>query len=296
MMQKLRELIGPLSYVWNHRLFTIAGVKITTGNLLIALILLLFAARLARMITKFINNRLIVKFVDDKSSQVTYQTFAFYASLASVVALSLTIAGIPLTVFTVVGGALAIGVGFGSQNIVNNFISGMIILVEQPIKVGDLVEVDGQIGSVQSIGTRSTKIKNGDNKIFIVPNSFFLEKTVLNWTYEQQIIRNTITFGVAYGSDVKLVDNICMDILLNNPDVLQAPMPKVLFEGFGDSNLNFQLFFHCDLSKISTLAEVRSAVRFKIDEKFKQHKIEMAFPQRDMKIKFADSLDVKVLT
>lgn len=296
MMQKLREVAGPLSSVWNHKLFTIAGVKISTGNLLVALILLLFAARLARLITKFIDHRLITKFVEDKSSQITYQTFAFYASLAAVVAMSLTIAGIPLTVFTVVGGALAIGVGFGSQNIVNNFISGMIILVERPIKVGDIVEVEGNIGSIQSIGTRSTKIKNGDNKIFIVPNSFFLEKTVLNWTYEQQIIRNTVTFGVAYGTDVKLVENISLDILLNNPDILQSPMPKVLFEGFGDSNLNFQLFFHCDLTKISTLAEVRSAVRFAIDEKFKQHKIEMAFPQRDMKIKFADSLDLKMLT
>ena len=143
MMQKLREVAGPLSLVWNHKLFTIAGIKISTGNLLIALILLLFAARLARLITRVINNRLIMKFVDDKSSQNTYQTFAFYVSLVAVVALSLTIAGIPLTVFTVVGGALAIGVGFGSQNIVNNFISGMIILVEQPIKVGDIVELDG---------------------------------------------------------------------------------------------------------------------------------------------------------
>jgi potassium-dependent mechanosensitive channel len=292
---KIKEVLTIFTLMWDHKLFTIAGIKISLGNLTVAMILLLFATRLSRLATRIINRRIIEPFVEDKSSQNTYQTFAFYGSLALFVTLSLTIAGIPLTVFTVVGGALAIGVGFGSQNIVNNFISGVIILVEQPVKVGDTVEVDGMLGTVQTIGTRSTKIKNGDSKIYVIPNSFFLEKSVLNWNYETNIIRTTINFGVAYGSDVRLVESVCHEILMHTEGIHHGHAPKVIFEDFGDSNLTFQLLFWCDTTVISTLAEMRSAIRFKIDDKFKEHKISMAFPQRDMNIKIDKSLDVRLL-
>ena len=295
MLEQVNEFLGPIVHLWNHKLFTVAGIKLGLGNLIMALVMLLFATRLSKMASKAIDRRLIKPFVDDKSSQNTYQTFVFYGCLAGFVTLSLAIAGIPLTVFTVFGGALAIGVGFGSQNIVNNFISGIILLVEKPIKVGDIVELENISGTVLVIGTRSTQVKNADGKIFVVPNSFFLEKSVLNWSYENPVVRTSVSFGVAYGSDVRLVENICMDVLLNAEGVLQSPLPLVLFENFNDSNLDFQLLFWCDLSEVSSLAEVRSPIRFKIDERFKQHKIEMAFPQRDLNLKLSKPLEVKVL-
>lgn len=282
--------------IWNHKLITVAGVKLGLGNMLVALTMLLFAKRLSRLMVRFIDKRLIVPFVDDKASQSTYQTFAFYASLVFCVTLSMTIAGIPLTIFTVLGGALAIGVGFGSQNIVNNFISGIIMLIEQPVKVGDIVEVDGITGSVVSIGTRSTKIKNADNKVFIVPNSFFLEKGVMNWTHQTSIIRTTLDFGVAYGSEVRLVENICMDIMLNTDGVEQSPMPVVLFTDFAESNLTFQLILYCNIDKVASLGQVKSEIRFKIDEKFRELGIEMAFPQRDMHLRIDKPLSVKMLS
>lgn len=292
---QVKEFLSTITLLWDHKLFTVAGIKISLGNLTIALILLLFATRLSRLVTRLINKRVIEPFVDDKSSQSTYQTFTFYGVLALFVTLSLTIAGIPLTVFTVVGGALAIGVGFGSQNIVNNFISGVIILVEQPVRVGDIVQVDGMTGTVLVIGTRSTKIKNADSKIFIIPNSYFLEKSVLNWSYETSTVRTTIDFGVAYGSDVRLVENICLDILLNTEGIEQRPMPKVLFENFGDSNLTFQLMFWCNLHQVSSLGEVRSLVRFKLDDKFRELGLSMAYPQRDMNLKIDRTLEVKLI-
>lgn len=295
MLQTWNEITGPLSLLWKHKLITIAGVNLSFGNVFIALTLMLFAGRLSRMVAKIIDRRLIQKFVHEPSSQVTYQTFVFYGCLAAFVTMSLTIAGIPLTVFTVIGGALAIGVGFGSQNIVNNFISGVILLVEKPIKVGDVVELDSIRGTVTSIGIRSTNVRN-DGKIFVVPNSFFLEKSVLNWSFEDSVVKTQINFGVAYGSDVKLVENICMDLLLNNEDILQTQVPQVLFENFSESNLEFQLHFWCDMTQISSLAQVRSALRFKIDEKFRQHKVEMAFPQRDLNLKVTRPMDVKILT
>lgn len=296
MLQSLTEYTGPLNLIWNHKLITIAGVKLSLGNLLLALFLLLFATRLSKLVTKVINRRLIEPFVHEQSSQITYRTFSYYVSLAVCVALSLTIAGIPLTVFTVVGGALAIGVGFGSQNIVNNFISGIILLVEKPIKVGDMVELDNITGVVQAIRIRSTQVKNGDGKIFVVPNSFFLEKSVLNWSYEDTMVKTVITFGVAYGSDVRKIENLCMNVLLNTESIKQEPLPVVIFDNFGDSTLDFQLHFWCDLREISSLGQVRSDVRFKIDESFKSHDIEMAFPQRDMNLKLNRALEVKILS
>lgn len=296
MLQAFNEFVTPITMVWNHKLITIAGIKLSLGNVTMALILLLFATRLSKMLSRLIDKRLIQRFVQDKNSQVTYHTFAYYASLAAVVTLSLATAGIPLTVFTVFGGALAIGVGFGSQNIVNNFISGIILLIEQPIKVGDIVELDNISGSVQSIGIRSSQVKNGEGKIFVVPNSFFLEKSVLNWSYENTVIKTQVNFGVAYGTDVKMVENICMDIMLNTEGVLQTPIPVVIFDNFGESTLDFQIHFWCDLSHISSTGELRSAVRFKMDERFKQHRIDMAFPQRDINLRISKPLDVKVLS
>jgi potassium-dependent mechanosensitive channel len=207
----------------------------------------------------------------------------------------MTIAGIPLTVFTVVGGALAIGVGFGSQNIVNNFISGVILLVEQPIKVGDIIEVDGMMGTIQSIGTRSTKIKTIEDKIFIIPNSFFLEKAVLNSTFQSPVVRTMVEVGVAYGSDVRMVENACLDILLNTDGIKQTPMPIILFENFGDSALNFKLIFWADISS-ENLAVLRSTVRFRINDRFNDLGIEIAFPQRDMNLKVSKPLEVKMLS
>lgn len=296
MSEGYHEFLAALGHLWKHRLFTLGGAKLSLGNVTVAMTLLLFATRLSKLTVKIINKRIITKFVDEKNVQVTYQTFTFYAALAGFVCLSLTVAGIPLTVFTVVGGALAIGVGFGSQNIVNNFISGIIMLVEQPVRVGDTVDVDGTTGVITSIGTRSTKIKNPDNKIFIVPNSFFLEKSVMNWSYDTSILRNTVNFGVAYGSDVKLLEKTCLEIMNNDPDIESAPKAMVLFQDFGDNNLQFSLIFFCDLGKISSLPEVRSRIRFQVDEKFRQHKIEMAFPQRDLNFKFSRPIDIKVLS
>lgn len=296
MLQTINDFFSPVAMVWNHKLLTIAGIKLSLGNVTIALTMLLFATRLSRLSARLIDKRLIQKFVEDRSSQATYQTFAFYGCLAGFVTMSLAIAGIPLTVFTVFGGALAIGVGFGSQNIVNNFISGIILLVEQPIKVGDIVELEDISGSVVAIGTRSTQVKNAEGKIFVVPNSFFLEKSVLNWSYENPIVKTQVNFGVAYNSDVRMVENVCMDILLNTEGILQTPIPLVLFENFSESNLEFQLHFWVDLTLISSPGELRSHVRFSVDEKFKQHKIEMAFPQRDLNLKINRPLDVKVLT
>lgn len=295
MLEGIKTTLTPFLDLWNHKLITIAGIKLTLGSTILALIILAFATRLSRILVKIINGRLIERFVEDKGARNTYQTFTFYGALAGIVTFAMTIAGIPLTVFTVVGGALAIGVGFGSQNIVNNFISGVILLVEQPIKVGDIVEVDGMAGVVQSIGTRSTKIKNIEDRIFVIPNSFFLEKAVLNATLENSIVRVSVDFGVAYGSDVRKVENTCMDILLNTEGIRQDPMPLVLFDNFSESTLDFKMIFWADILN-ENLGIMKSNVRFSLNDKFRELGIEMAYPQRDVNLRLSRPLDVKVLS
>jgi small-conductance mechanosensitive channel len=292
----LNEIISFVSSLWQLKLVTIADIDLSLGNVVVALSLMVFATRLSRLAVRVIDRRLIMRFVSDKGSQTTYQTFAYYGCLAVFIVLALTIAGIPLSVFTVVGGALAIGVGFGSQNIVNNFISGVILLVEKPIRIGDIVEVEGVTGKVVAIGTRSAKIRIADNKVLVVPNSFFLEKVVVNWNLESDILRTTVDFGVAYGSDVNLVEQVCLDIMLNIENIEQSTLPTVYFTDFADSNLNFQLMFFCNVNKVPSLHHVRSEVRFKVDEKFRKHGIQMAFPQRDLNFKVAPPLSVKVLS
>lgn len=295
MIEGLKATLSPFLDLWNHKLITIAGIKLTLGSSVLALVILAFASRISRLAVKIINKRLIEQFVDDKGARNTYQTFAFYGALAGTITIAMTIAGIPLTVFTVVGGALAIGVGFGSQNIVNNFISGVILLVEQPIKVGDIVDVEGMSGVIQSIGTRSTKIKNADDKIFIVPNSFFLEKSVLNGTYEASIVRNTVDFGVSYGTDVTKVKELCSAILLSTEGVMKEPAPMVLFENFNESTLDFKMIFWADIL-VDNVALMKSGMRYKVNEKFKDAGIEMAFPQRDVNLKISRPMEVKVLS
>lgn len=295
MIEALKSTLSPFLDLWNHKLITIAGIKLTFGSTILALVLLAFATRISRIAVKVINKRLIEPFVDDKGARNTYQTFAFYGALAGVVTMAMTIAGIPLTVFTVVGGALAIGVGFGSQNIVNNFISGVILLVEQPVKVGDVVEVEGMAGAIQSIGTRSTKIKTIEDKIYIIPNSFFLEKAVLNSTFENTIVRTAIEVGVAYESDPRKVELACLNILTQVDGVVKDPSPLVLFENFGDSTLNFRLVFWSDINS-ENLSILRSNIRYKIFESFREQGIEIAFPQRDVNLKISRPLDIKVLS
>lgn len=156
---------------------------------------------------------------------------------------ALRVVNIPLTVFTFVGGVLAIGIGFGSQNIMNNFISGLIILAEHPIKVGDLVDVDGIFGHVERIGPRSSRIRAGDNTHVIVPNSAFLEKNVLNWTVSDDLLRTQVDVGVAYGSPVDEVARELERAMAEEPTILAEPAPEVLFMEFGDNALTFRALF-----------------------------------------------------
>lgn len=193
-------------------------------------------------------------------------------------------AGIDLSALSLLAGALGVGIGFGLQNITDNFISGIIILFEKPIKVGDRIEVGNVEGDVISISVRATTVLTNDNISIIVPNSEFISKQVINWSHNDRNIRFRLPVGVSYGEEPEQVQNVLLQVANDNPHVLNTPAPIVLFKGFGDSSLDFELAVwtstHTDKPSI-----LRSELYFEIFKRFGQNKIEIPFPQRDLHIR-----------
>ncbi|GAB5450178.1 MAG: mechanosensitive ion channel [Halioglobus sp.] len=191
---------------------------------------------------------------------------------------------VPLAAFAFVSGAVAIGVGFGAQNILNNFISGWILMWERPIKIGDFLELGEVRGTVESIDTRSTRIRRVDGVHLLVPNSSLLENTVTNWTLIDRLVRTSVVVGVAYGSDVQRVRELLNQAASEQTDVLKNPPHNVLFDDFGDSALVFSLDVWVYAGAERGLRAIRSELRFRIDQLFRENDVVIAFPQQDVHV------------
>lgn len=191
--------------------------------------------------------------------------------------------GINLSAITILAGALGIGIGFGLQNVTNNLVSGIIILFERPIKVGDRIQVGEVFGDVVNISMRSTMVVTNDNISVIVPNSEFISSTVINWSHNDRNIRFNIPVGVSYKEDPENVKRILLEVANQTDGVLQDPKPDVLFEEFGDSSLNFMLQIWTS-TYITTPGILKSILYFEIFKKFRENNIEIPFPQRDLHI------------
>ncbi|MGB1302604.1 MAG: mechanosensitive ion channel family protein, partial [Pseudoalteromonas tetraodonis] len=213
-----------------------------------------------------------------------FTRFYFIFSIAILLFTSLEVLNIPLTAFAFVSGAIAIGVGFGAQNIINNFISGWILMWERPIRIGDFLEVGTAKGVVETINTRSTRIRRNDGVHMLIPNSQLLENTVTNWTLIDGNARSSVSVGVAYGSDVLLVKKLIQQVLDEHEAILATPQSTVLFDDFADSSLVFNAIFWVCAESETRLRQVRSDIRFSIYEVFEQHDVVIAFPQRDIHI------------
>jgi len=223
------------------------------------------------------------------------QALIFYALLITIGLFALCLINIPLTVFTVLGGALAIGIGFGSQNLMNNFISGLIILAERPIRVGDLIQIGELHGIVQHVGPRSTRVLTPTNIDIIVPNSSFLESNVTNWTLTEDRVRTSVFVGVAYGSPTREVVKLMKKAADDHGKVLDKPYPIVLFEDFGDNALVFELIFWIRMRRMMDRRMVESDLRLRINELFKEAHITVAFPQRDVHLDTLSPLSVRMI-
>jgi small-conductance mechanosensitive channel len=203
--------------------------------------------------------------------------------------------GVNLNSLVVVGGALGIGVGLGLQAIVSNFVAGLILLIEQPIKLGDRIEVGDTYGDVVRLRGRSTWIRTNENVVIIVPNSEFINQSVTNWTANDRQVRISLPLGVSYDSDPKAVREVILAVAAGHPDVLGDPKPEVIFTEFGDSSLNFELRVWT-IQQVQTPARLKSDLYFALFEAFRKESIEIPFPQRDLHVRSISEQPSTVLT
>jgi len=277
-----KKLLQTLGEIWNFVIITVDQNQITVGTLTVGIILFALGAWLSKRFSKRLSNRILSRWIHERSSLHTMESISFYVFLTFFSLFALKIANVPLTVFTVIGGALAIGIGFGSQNLVNNFISGIILMMERPIKVGDYIEVDGILGEVQDIGLRCTRVLAMGNKHILIPNSSFLEKNVMNWTYDGRLIRASVSVGVVYGAPVRKVEEILRESIKKLPNSIRAEESTIYFNEFGDNALVFDVYFWVGLKELASKRKIESDLRYIIYEALNAENIVIAFPQRDV--------------
>jgi small-conductance mechanosensitive channel len=266
---------------WNAPLPAVS-LSLVQIFLLIALLIAVFW--ISSRTKRFLFTRFLVNSGLDRSLQ--YAIAQIVSNIVLVVGIFIVLenTGIHLGALTVFAGAVGVGVGFGLQNIASNFISGLVILAERPITIGDRVEVAGVAGQVQQIRARSTVIRTNDNITMIVPNTRFIDSPVTNWTHGDPRVRFRVPVGVSYGSDIGKVTEALLEVGRENPNTLKDPTPSVFLDKFGENSIDFELVVWS--SEMSYRPRrYRSDLNFAIEEKFRKAGIKIAFPQRDLHIR-----------
>jgi small-conductance mechanosensitive channel len=273
--------LAGLTVPWEQR---IPGVNLSLAQILRLIFFVFLVFWLSSVIKGQMVSRVLSRSGLDASLQYAIAQVTGYVVITIGFFLALQNTGINLSALTVFAGAVGVGIGLGLQNISSNFISGLILLAERPIKIGDRVEVQSVAGRVTEIRARSTTIVTNDNITLIVPNSVFVEHTITNWSHGDAKVRFRIPVGVAYGSDLATVKEALLEVARNHPAALSNPEPSVFFESFGESTLNLELVvWSAEMS--FRPRRFRSDLNFAIDQAFRERSIELPFPQRDVHIR-----------
>ena len=280
-----------LYYYVNFPLLKLGESQITAWTIAYIFLLLILLYTITNRMKHWVVDRVFAKSHIEYGTRQAIGTIVAYSIVVIGTLVILDSAGINLSALTIVAGALGIGIGFGLQNVTTNFISGIIVLLERPIKVGDRVQVEGAAGDVVKISLRATTIVTNDNIAVIVPNSEFISSKVINWSYRNPDVRCNFPISVAYGTDPELVRDVLLEIAENHPGVLKDKKPDVLLDQFGDSGVNFILRVWTT-TYTSKPAVLRSEINYEIAKKFEQHGIQIPFPQRDV---FVRGGEIKVM-
>ena len=282
MTNVVSDITGSVRRVLDYPIFPSSGI--TTASLL-ALVLFFGLVVLAeRVVRRYFVTRLLRRTHLEPALQFALARVIGYALLGLGFYISLQMVGVNLSSLAFVAGAVGVGLGFGLQNIISNFISGLIILAERPIAIGDRVEIGGVAGQVREISLRSTTVITNDNMAIIVPNADFITQRVTNWSYEDPRVRFRIPFGVAYGTDLPKLRKLMLEVADEHPKALKDPQPELFFVGFGDSSLNFELAVWSSESTLSP-RQFRSDLFFAIEKKLRESGIEIPFPQQDLHVR-----------
>jgi small-conductance mechanosensitive channel len=265
--------------------FTLGHTEVSIASLLWIVALLALLIIWSRFTRRVLRNKLLKHTKMDSGMQYLVSRMAGYAVLVIGLLIGLETIGVNLSSLTVIGGALGVGIGFGLQNIVHNFVSGLIIMGERAIQIGDRVDVGGTLGEVIRVGARSTSVRTNDNIVIILPNSEFVSNRVINWSHMgDQSVRLHVPVGVSYGSAPREVEHLLLEVAAANSHVSKTPAAQVMFHGFGESSLDFELrVWTSDMTRRP--GALKSELNFAIWDTFKKHGIEIPFPQQDLHVK-----------
>ena len=284
MNQDMTEILNWLQRILDFPLLRLQGGQLTVLDLfklvVLLVVVLLLERYFRRMVTAWLRRR--TKF--EPSLQYAISKMSGYAFIALGFYVALTVSGVNLSSLALLAGAVGVGLGFGLQNIVSNFISGLIILAERPIAIGDRVEIGNIAGQVTQIRLRSTTVLTNDNITIIVPNSDFISNTVTNWSHGDPRVRLRLPVGVAYGTDTDQLRRALIEVAAEHPKVLKDPAPELFFLGFGDSSLDFELAVWTS-EMTPKPRRFRSELYYAMEKKLRECGIEIPFPQRDLHLR-----------
>ena len=279
--------------VFTKPLFQLGQTWISLATMVEFVVVTVIVVLLSRLVRHMLRTRVLARTKLELGQQYAIARIVSYVVLVFGLLIGLETVGVNLSSLAVIAGALGVGIGFGLQNIVSNFVSGLVILAERPIQIGDRIDLgNNTVGKVMRIGARATHVLTNDNIMVIVPNAEFVTNRVINWTHIDPRVRLRISVGVSYNSDPHVVEKLLLEVADANPDVLKNPAPSVVFKEFGDSALNFELrVWSSEMAHRPGTLE--SQLNFAIWDKFKQHGIEIPFAQRDLHFKEPVRVEVK---
>lgn len=284
-LNKIEEVIADssvwekLKYFINLHIDFTDKISISILDLLVVTTVIFVTTIILRIVLRLITRNLPK--ADKKKFNVVFGYFRWLVYLI-ILLITLHSVGINVTAVFAASAALLIGIGLALQTLFQDIISGVFILIDQSVHVGDIIEIDGKVGRVEEIKLRTTRAVTIDNKVLVIPNHLYLENSLFNWTQNGTTTRESVDVGVAYGSDVQLVKKILIQAASTHPEVLSEPEPTVIFSDFGDSSLNFRIVFTINDSFKAVFP--KSDIRFEIDKLFRENNITIPFPQRDVNI------------
>lgn len=272
-------MIKTIKEILNYKLIDTDNIQISISTFVILFLVLIITAVLLRSIRVVATRKLPL---EDRNKFISFFQFVRYIVFAFVIIITLHSTGVNMGFLLTASAALLVGLGFALQQLFQDIISGVLMIIDQSIHVGDIVEVDGRVGRVLEIKLRTTRVVTRNNRVMVIPNHKFMLDTLFNWTQNSFTNREQVNVGVAYGSDVQLVKKILLQCADEAQDVLKDPIPIVLFEDFADSSLNFSLYFY--VANGMNSPGIQSDLRFRIDAAFREKKVSIPFPQRDIHV------------